>query len=160
MTFEKMRNMRKSYKNSRFRSKTAVIAWSEWLESNQPDLAPKANFVHLCCEKSLIMLYLLSLLLFLFTSNRGMFICFISGYGQKYGQKCRLPTAHFGQWGISFLSMSITECCFNNWYVTEPISGSLWFSLSFASWFLYLISSSAIKTEQRIKLWSCISSSL
>ena len=58
------------------------------------------------------MLYLLSLSLFLFTSNCGTFICFVSGYGQKYGQKCRLPTAHFGQWGISFLSMSITECCF------------------------------------------------
>ena len=58
------------------------------------------------------MLYLLSLLLFLFTSNCGTFICFISGYGQKYGQKCRLPTAHFGQWGISFLSISIAEYCF------------------------------------------------
>ena len=70
---------------------------------------PKANFVHLCCEKSLIILYLLSLLLFLFTSNCGTFICFISGYGQKYGQKCRLPTDHFGQWGISFLSISIVS---------------------------------------------------
>ena len=58
------------------------------------------------------MLYLLSLLLFMFTSNCGTFICFVSGYGQKYGQKCRLPTVHFGQWGVSFLSISIAEYCF------------------------------------------------
>ena len=43
MTFEKMRNMRKSYKNRRFRSKTAVIAWSEWGDSNARPREPKSR---------------------------------------------------------------------------------------------------------------------
>ena len=41
MTFEKMRNMRKSYKNSHFLSKMAV--WSEWGDSNARPREPKSR---------------------------------------------------------------------------------------------------------------------
>ena len=56
--------------------------------------------------------YLLSLMLFLFASNCGTFICFISGYGQKYGQNADSPLPYKDSGERLFNSIAV-----NNWNV-------------------------------------------